>query len=162
MTTYVALLRGIGPTNPNMHGSKLKWAFEELGLKEVIPVISSGNVIFKSSSKNSRALGTKIEKALPKLLGFKSSTIVRSQEELEHVAEVSPFKSRKENKKEYLVVTFLKNQAVKDGAIFTTIDMSKSRTPEFMRSIEKKYGKEITTRTWKTVNRIIQKMRPSY
>lgn len=48
---YVALLRGIGPANPNMKGERLKSAFEEIGFTNVHPVIASGNVIFDSPSK---------------------------------------------------------------------------------------------------------------
>ena len=49
--TYVALLRGIGPTNPNMHPAKLKGAFEKMGLKNVKTVIASGNVVFDAAEK---------------------------------------------------------------------------------------------------------------
>lgn len=48
MTKYVALLRGIGPSNPNMHGAKLRGVLEGLGFRDVQSVISSGNVIFSS------------------------------------------------------------------------------------------------------------------
>jgi hypothetical protein len=41
---YVALLRGIMPTNPNMKGEKLKAVFEGLGFSNVHTVIASGNV----------------------------------------------------------------------------------------------------------------------
>ncbi len=37
---YVALMKGIMPGNPNMHGSALKKFFEGLGFKNVRPVIS--------------------------------------------------------------------------------------------------------------------------
>lgn len=52
MTTYVALLRGILPLNPNMHNQKLRGVFEKLGFSNVHTVISSGNVIFETNSKN--------------------------------------------------------------------------------------------------------------
>ncbi len=94
MHTYVALLRGIGPSNPNMHGSKLKAVFETLGFKNVSPVISSGNVVYESSSKNIRALEAKIEKALPEKLKFKSTTIIRSREELEKLWQQNKVKFR--------------------------------------------------------------------
>ena len=43
---YVALLRGIGPANPNMRNEKLRGVLEELGLANVASVISSGNLLF--------------------------------------------------------------------------------------------------------------------
>lgn len=42
MTTYVALLRGIVPLNPNMRNEKLRGVFEKLGFTNVRTVISSG------------------------------------------------------------------------------------------------------------------------
>ena len=110
MTTYVALLRGIMPTNPNMKSEKLKVAFESLGFKNVATVIASGNVVFDSSSKNSGALETKIEKTLPEKLGFKSTTIIRSKDELLQLVAKDPFKGVKDEKPNYLVVTFFKDR----------------------------------------------------
>src|SRR5258708_5139864 len=102
MTTYVALLRGIGPSNPNMHPAKLKGAFEKIGFTNVHTVIASGNVVFDSPSKNIKALETKIETALPKLLGFKRAVIIKSKEELEKLVKKNPFKGIKDEKPNYL------------------------------------------------------------
>ena len=52
MIKYVALLRGIGPGNPNMRNDKLRSVFEKLGFSNVKTVISSGNVLFESLLKN--------------------------------------------------------------------------------------------------------------
>ncbi len=155
MTQYVALLRGIMPTNPNMKGEKLKGVFESLGFKDVATVIASGNVVFSSPSKDPAALEAKIEKALPAQLGFKSTTIVRSKEELERLVAKGPFKGVKDEKPNYLVVTFFKDRKPE---LCTVIDLGKGKTPDFMRDIEKRHGKEITIRTWKTVGRIVKKM----
>lgn len=153
MTTYVALLRGIMPMNPNMRGEKLKGVFESLGFKNVKTVIASGNVVFDSPPTNTAALEAKIEKALPKQLGFTSTTIIRSREELAALIKKNPFKGIKDEKPNYLVVTFFKSR---QKELCTVIDLSSGRTPAFMADIEKKHGKEITTRTWKTVTRILK------
>lgn len=155
MTTYVALLRGIMPTNPNMKGEKLKAVFESLGFKNVATVIASGNVVFESPSTDTAALEKKIEKALPAQLGFSSTTIIRSQTELEALTKKNPFKGIKDEKPNYLIVTFFKDRKKE---LCTVIDLGTDKTPEFMRDIEKKHGKEVTTRTWKTVGRILKKM----
>ena len=42
---YVALLRGIGPSNPNMRNERLRELFQKLGFQNVQTVISSGNVL---------------------------------------------------------------------------------------------------------------------
>jgi uncharacterized protein (DUF1697 family) len=155
VATYVALLRGIMPTNPNMKSEKLKKTFESLGFEHVETVIASGNVVFESSSKSAAALETKIEAALPKQLGFKSTTIIRSRDELERLVKKNPFKNIKDEKPNYLIVTFFKDRRKE---VCTVLDTTKAGTPDFMRSLEKAHGKEMTTRTWKTVGRILKKM----
>lgn len=159
MTTYVALLRGIMPMNPNMKSERLKEVFESLGFKNVATVIASGNVVFDSPSGNAAALEAKIEKALPAQLGFKSTTIIRNREELEKLVKKNPFKGVKDEKPNYLVVTFFKNRTPE---LCTVIDVGAEKTPNFMAQIEKKHGKAITTRTWKTVGRILKKMEATH
>lgn len=65
MNKYAALLRGIGPSNPNMRNEKLRGVFENLGFQNVQTVISSGNVLFETRSNNIKELEAIIEKALP-------------------------------------------------------------------------------------------------
>ena len=45
------------------------------------------------------------------------------------------------------------------GALCSVIDLTSSKTPELMTWLEKQFGKEITTRTWKTVERILKMMK---
>lgn len=156
--TYVAFLRGIMPTNPNMHPAKLKAFFEGLGFAHVRTVIASGNVVFSSPAKNTAALETKIEKTLPKVLGFTSTTIIRSQAELEELVKKNPYKGVKDEKPNYLLVTFFKDQK---PPLCSVLNMSDAKTPDFMRELEKQHGKAITSRTWKTVHRILKKMEES-
>jgi uncharacterized protein (DUF1697 family) len=142
-----------------MHGKKLCAVFEKLGFKNVASVISSGNVVFDTSSKNAVALERKIEKALPQYLGFTSTTIIRSRQELEGMVKKNPFKNKKHSNRSYLLVSFLKDKTlVSDGALYTTINLEQIRTPDIMSKLEKKYHKAITSRTWKTVERILKKM----
>lgn len=152
------------PSNPNMRNEKLKSVFESLGFSNVQAVISSGNLIFSLkqggvSTKVTRAdisaLEMKIEQALTKKLGIKSAVFLRSQKELVTITNKDPFKGKEHSTKSYLIVTFLKK---KPREIFNTVDLSNSKTPDFMRQAEKEYGKEITTRTWKTVQRMVTKM----
>src|SRR2546423_1896339 len=114
---YVALLRGIGPSNPNMHGQKLKAVMEELGFDNVQTVISSGNVVFESPSKDEKALEAKIEAAWPTKLGFNSTTIIRSQQQLQALVAQDPFQGAEHSRGSYLLVTFFKYQpkALKDN-----------------------------------------------
>jgi uncharacterized protein (DUF1697 family) len=178
MTAYVALLRCIMPTNPNMRNEKLRGVFESLGFKNVATVIASGNVVFETNSKNTKALEAKIEKALPAQLGFTSTTIIRSREALQQLVDQNPFKDLQDTPKSRLNVTFLKNApnitftfpyiakdksykliALDARTIGSIIDLSGAGSPDVMLWLEKQFGKQITTRTWRTVHRILEKMR---
>jgi uncharacterized protein (DUF1697 family) len=155
MKTYVALLRGIMPTNPNMRGEKLRGVFESLGFENVQSVIASGNIIFDTTAKSIPALETKIEKALTEQLGITSATIIRSKGEIEQLVKKNPFKGVKDEKPNYLVVTFFKKDMAE---LCTVINLDNSSGSDFMRDIEKKHDKALTSRTWKTVARILAKM----
>src|SRR6266403_3888870 len=131
MTTYVALLRGIMPMNPNMKGEKLKAVFESLGFKNVSTVIASGNVVFETNSQNAVALEAKIEKALPVQLGFTSTTIIRSREELLRLVKKDSFRGIEDTKPNYLIVTFFKDRREE---LCTVLDLGTGTTPDFMRT----------------------------
>lgn len=180
MPKYVALLRGIGPANPNMHGEKLRDFFEELGFSSVRTVISSGNVVFESPSKDIKVLEAKIEQALPQRLGFTSTTIIRTQKQLQDLVAKDPFKNAQHSQKNYLLVTFFKSPPKVTGlnfpyrppnkayrllgmydhqALCSVIDLTSTKTPDLMVWLERQFGKDITSRTWKTVQRILKKMK---
>ncbi len=174
---YIAFLRGIGPLNPNMRNEKLRGLFEDIGFKHVQTVIASGNVIFESEIKDIKNLENIIEDALPKKLGFSSTTIVRSRSQLEALLAKNLFKGMEDSPQSRLNVTFLKNPTptslkfphiaehgsykvlgIVDDTVFTVIDLSGIKTPDVMAWLEKQFGKQITTRTWKTILRIMNKL----
>lgn len=175
--TYVALLRGIGPSNPNMHQAKLKDVFEKIGFRNVRALLSSGNVVFESSSKDEARVEAKIEKALPKMLGFSSAVFVRSQKELDELLKCSPFGKDATDPRWYPLVTFLKYppqkaRMLKKDARYKVYGMygrvlcsaplhEKLKKVDFMGLLEKQYGKQITSRTWRTVGRIVRYMHTS-
>jgi len=156
---YAVLIRGIGPGNPNMKNEKLCAALESLGFTNVHAIISSGNLIFESKSRDSAKLESQIEKAFADKLGLtKNFVVIRSKDELEELIASNPFKGKEHGEKSYLLVTFFKDRnAVKGGFIASVIDTEDMRTPEFMSNLEKKYGKQITSRTWLTIGRIVKK-----
>jgi uncharacterized protein (DUF1697 family) len=158
-----------------MHNDKLRSVFEELGFSNVKTVISSGNVIFETSHKDSKQLEEMIENAISTQLGFSSTTIIRSREQLQALVQEEPFGEYEHTQKTNLAVTFLKHKApvdrsslghtqhegyevlgVYDQAICSIIDLTSAKTPQYMSWAEKQLGKEITTRTWKTVQRILK------
>jgi uncharacterized protein (DUF1697 family) len=174
MPKYVALLRGIAPMNPNMQNTKLRAVCEELGFTDVVSVIASGNIIFTSPLRDTAKIEEKLEAAWPQKLGFSSTSMVRSLKELQALRADDPFPGLTHSRETYLNVTFLKREPPKGAAIAsaegydvvcirprevcTVVDVSRGNTPDFMVKAERAYGKEITTRTWKTVERILKIM----
>jgi len=177
MTKYVALLRGIGPSNPNMHGAKLCGVLESLGFTDVHSVISSGNAIFESDLSDIPELEKMLEEEWPKQLGFNATTIIRSQKQLQKLVEANPFGSLNHGSSSYLLVTFFKSSPkvpfklpyrpphkpyyfinVIDNSLFSVTDASQLTTTDIMTWLEKQFGKAITSRTWLTVHRVLKKM----
>lgn len=173
MARYVALLRGIAPTNPNMHQARLVGVLKKLGLENVQAVISSGNVVFEYDKSDIGALEKRMEEAWPKMLGFKSATILRSEKQLKDLVKRDPY--AEVDPKLYRLVTFFKRPRrlrippqpagspyrivfASSREICSAIDLSGSRTPDFMVWLEREFGKDMTSRTWNTVHRILKKM----
>ena len=174
---YAALLRGIGPINPNMRNEKLRGVFEKLGFDNVRTVITSGNVLFESPDKDAAGLESAIEEGIERHLGFFSTTIIRSQQQLKRLVGEDPFGGIEDLPTARLNVTFLKKRqrsnlkvpfraedkgwsivAIRGREICSLVDQSGATTPDVMDWMEKRFGKEITTRTWKTVGRILTRL----
>ncbi|MGH7573916.1 MAG: DUF1697 domain-containing protein [Longimicrobiales bacterium] len=179
MYRYAALLRGIGPSDPNMRNDKLCGVFEGLGFDRVASVISSGNIVFASAGTDVPALESRIQEALRRELGIAGGTIIRSQLELQALVDRDPFPSMTHGRATYLTATFLKHAAEPAGdalpqpgdpamrvvaydatarAVLAVTDTTISKTPDFMGWLESRYGKDITTRTWLTVQRVLKKL----
>ena len=163
-----------------MRNEKLRGAFENLDFQHVQTVISSGNVLFETGDKDIQTLEATIEKALSAQLGFTSTTIIRSHEQMQALVDTNPFEGLADTQASRLNVTFLKHPpdttlpfpyrpenkpyellGLYDGAICSVIDLTSAKTPDLMSWFEKQFGKEITTRTWKTVGRILKKLNDS-
>ena len=178
MPNYVALIRGIGPGDPNKTNEKLRGTLESLGFSQVESVISSGNIIFHSDIIDTRKLESMIEAAWPELLGFKATTIVRSETQLENLLTVDYFKDLTHSEKSYLLVTILKHPqepdfdmpyqpqgktyviaGYKNGAVFSITDNTQVKTTDLMVWLEKRFSKNITSRTPLTIERILKRMK---
>ncbi len=147
----------------------LKQCFEAAGFTEVKTVLSSGNVVFNSSSKSTVAIERKAEAAMAKHLDRSFFTIVRAVHELDALIEADPFKAHRLAPKAKPVVTFVRKPATAalklprefDGARILAVEgreifsayVPSPRGPAFMVLIEKTFGKEVTTRTWETVKK---------
>jgi len=87
MFRFIAFLRAI-----NVGGGRtvkmqsLRQVFESLGFSKVATFIASGNVVFETTTRETKALERKIERALKEALGYEVRTFVRGQAELVKIA----------------------------------------------------------------------------
>lgn len=179
MSRYAALLRGIGPSNPNMANDKLRGVLGSLGMEQVASVLASGNLVFTAPEQDVPALEARIQQALHETLGIPGGTIVRELGELRALLDSDPFPGLTHGRGTYLTATFLKDRSDvpprlpeatdprtrvvgfdEQARVFlAVIDNSEpGRTPDFMTWLERTYGKDITTRTWLTVQRVVRKL----
>lgn len=179
MQRYVALLRGIAPSGTNMTNDKLRGVFERLGFANVGSVLSSGNITFGSADADVPALERRIEEALVGELGVSSRTIVRTHSELRALLDSDPFAGLSHSPGTYLTATFVQDSASVpalvpaqpdwrtrvvryDRAARAVLAVTDNRRPgeasSFMARLERVYGKDITTRSWLTVQRIVTRL----
>ncbi|NUQ21998.1 MAG: DUF1697 domain-containing protein [Gemmatimonadaceae bacterium] len=167
---YAAMLRGIMPTNAQMPA--LRAAFEAAGFGEVKTVLGSGNVVFTAPRATEASLERKAEAAMTRELGRSFFTIVRPIDALRELLASDPFAGFDVALEAKRVVTFLRDapsarvalpvelegatiHAVVGREVFTSYVRGPT-TPVFMTLIERTFGKDVTTRTWETVAKIVR------
>jgi uncharacterized protein (DUF1697 family) len=91
LTTYVALLRGINVGGNTMVSMKaLKSCFEDLGLRDVVTYINSGNIIFKDSRQSTSALATLIESGIKARCKMEIRVVVKSKSDIAAICKKIP------------------------------------------------------------------------
>jgi uncharacterized protein (DUF1697 family) len=161
-------LRGVMPTNCKM--ADLKRAFESVGFREVRTVLGSGNVVFSAPAAATATLERKAEAAMEQQLGRSFLTIVRSVEELEQLLATDPYQGARIPANAKRNVTFLRTEPraklkprSRDGAslvgmkgreVFSAHVPYNPKGAVFMALIQETLGKEQTTRTWQTVEKV--------
>jgi uncharacterized protein (DUF1697 family) len=178
---YAAFIRGIGPGDPAKSNASLCRVFESLGYGNVRAFISSGNILFETDKERpTDELEQAIEQALTNQLGFRATAVVRSHDQLAKFIDTEPFGDQTHSPSTYLTVTFLKTKRMAQGvelpevppgksfkllsyspelqAVCGTTDTRAQKTPDFMVWLERQFGKDITTRTYNTVQRVTSKL----
>jgi uncharacterized protein (DUF1697 family) len=155
---------------------ELASALEKSGFKNVKTLLNSGNVIVESTL-NDGTVAKKFEEVVEKTFGFGAHTIVRSMDALKKLEQSDPFKGIPITDKTRLYVTFFSAKAdstlkipymspdksyrilkVTPTEILSMLDLSRGMgTPDAMGILEKEFGKNLTTRNWNTVQKILVK-----
>jgi uncharacterized protein (DUF1697 family) len=170
MPRYAAFLRGVSPMNLKM--GALKSALEAAGFTEVRTLLSSGNAVFSGRKASESVIEKKVEAALEEHVGKWFMTIVRPIEALQALVDEDPFAEYRVSPKAKRIVSFVRSTPVKklklpieqDGAELLcmrdrellTAYVPSPKGPVFMTLIEKTFGKDITTRTWNTVKKVVR------
>lgn len=166
---YAAFLRGVMPGKPSM--AQLKAAFESADFRNVKTVLSSGNVVFEARTASAEVLARKADAAMNEVIGRVYPAIVRSVDELRALLAADPFSPFALPPDAKRVVTFLREPPKKklgdvplvlarakilaiDGSHVFTMYQPTPGNPAFMTLIEKTFGKDVTTRTWETLEKI--------
>ena len=178
MKRYIAFLRGINVGGHHkVPMADLRAELVKLKLENVITILNSGNVIFEAKSDDIESLQKKIAVKLEKVFGFSIPTILRPADLIDQLLELDPFKRIEITKDIRLYVSFLQNDvdvemkfpwSTEDGSfkilckidrtVVSILDLSITNTPKGMEALEKMYGKDITTRNWKTILRLEKKL----
>ncbi|MCI0678993.1 MAG: DUF1697 domain-containing protein [Actinobacteria bacterium] len=160
-----------------MRNENLVAVCEDLGLRQVTTVISSGNVVFETDTDDLAGLESEMEGAWRETLGFEATTIIRTKDDLEGLVKGRPFGERVHGPETYLLVTFAKRPlsfdhllphrppdrpyelvAATEREIFTVTNTTGPGTLDVMTWVEREFGREVTSRTWLTVARILKRM----
>ncbi len=175
MTRYVAFLRGINVGGHHkVPMAELRKVLEGVGFCDVKTLLASGNVMFEAEKQSANALSRKIEDTLEKKFGFQIGTIVLTGSGLEKMVKSEPFKGIKVGPQTRLYSTFLSAKPksnlkvpyasadrsfrildVTSTAVFSVLDLSKTQTTDAMQIVEKEFGKNVTTRNWNTVLKMV-------
>jgi uncharacterized protein (DUF1697 family) len=88
---WAAFLRAINVGGRRITGPDLCAPFTELGLEDVQTFRASGNVIFSGPRQAEAKLAARIEKGLEDALGYDVAVFLRSEAEMQALAEHEPF-----------------------------------------------------------------------
>lgn len=105
---YIALLRGINISGKNKIAmSDLKKEFTNLGYKEVITYLNTGNVVFESEIDDKNLIKNNIQSMIKDKFDFNIPTYVITSQELEELISYSPNWWENDNKEIYDNIIFI-------------------------------------------------------
>ncbi|MEX0896047.1 MAG: DUF1697 domain-containing protein [Patescibacteria group bacterium] len=173
--TALGFLRGINVGGHHkVPMAELRDKLNELGCEDVRTLLNSGNIVFETKRSDLQDLENKLEDFLSKSFGFPIPVILRTQQEIAELVEQNPFKHINMHTDHRLYASLLKETpqaelevpyatedkayqiiAVKNNIILSVLDLSKAKTPKAMDVLEKRFGKNLTTRNWNTIQKLV-------
>ncbi len=119
---YCAFLRGVNVKGTFMKMAEVCRVFESAGMKNVISILASGNLIFESD-QNAESLKSVLESALSYHFKYEAFLFIRNQNEVENILKNSPF----EKDENFHIYTFIANPEVE---LLLNEEFSKSKKAE--------------------------------
>ena len=174
--TFAAFLRGINVGgHRKIRMADLRSVLEARGYVDVKTVLASGNIRFKAENANASQLRQALEQLLKEEFGYDVPVIIRTVAALQRLVETDPFKTVVSTPQTRLYVTFLPEAETgpeiplndlssenfgivhaTSGEVCSVLTLTPaSGTLDLMAGLEDLYGPNITTRTWKTVTRLL-------
>ncbi len=176
MQTFIGFLRGINVGGHHkVPMAVLRELLNEIGCVHVRTLLNSGNVVFDTQKTHIQDIENKIEDFISTTFGFPIPVVVRTRKEISGLVEEDPFKNVKVHKDIRLYVSFLKDIpmvalttpyfsadrsyeiiSIRDKTVLSVLDLSATTTPKGMEDLEKLFGKNITTRNWNTIRKVVE------
>ncbi|MEO1262845.1 MAG: DUF1697 domain-containing protein [Bacteroidota bacterium] len=175
---YFAFLRGINVGGHHkVPMAELRKEMEKIGFENILTLLNSGNIIFDAETDNADQIEKLISEHIEKYFGFPIPTIVRNARAIQQLFDENPFNGFERTKEIRFYISLLKKDIQselklpwasadksyhviekKDKNILSVLDVSVTKTPKAMEVLEKSFGKNITTRNWNTIERMIKKI----
>lgn len=176
--TFVVFLRGINVGGHHkVPMADLRSELESLGFQNVVTLLNTGNIIFDSDETDMDDLQIKMAAHLEQAFGFPIPTLIKTAQSINALIEMRPFEDITVTKQIRLYLSFLWREAqtdmifpwssedrsyqiigIQDKTIISVLDLSVTGTPKGMESLEKRFGKDMTTRNWNTILKIGAKL----
>lgn len=173
--TITGFLRGINVGGHHkVPMAELRDKLTEIGCDNVRTLLNSGNFVFEAKKTNIQDLEHRIEGFLSESFGFPIPVILRNRNEISDLVDENPFVTINVHKNIRLYVSFLKNTpeielstpyfsddktykiiSIQNKTILSVLDLRITNTPKGMDDLEKLFGKNITTRNWNTVKKVV-------
>jgi len=108
MSVVISMLRGVNVGGRNrLKMDALRALYTALGFRDAQTFIQSGNVVFRTTSKDSDALCRRIQGGIERSFGFRPEVVVRSVDQMRKVLARNPMAGRRDFDPSKLLVTFL-------------------------------------------------------
>jgi uncharacterized protein (DUF1697 family) len=153
----------------------LQKVFASLKFENIKTILASGNVIFTALETNKEKLTQEVETKLEKIFGYSIRVIIRTYASLESLVASNPYNGVEITPQTRLYITFLSEKTKRslstpyesptkqftilqatDNEVVTVLTISPEyNSTDLMEVLEKEFGKNITTRNWNTVVKIV-------